>query len=158
LREQIALSQRLENEVIHVSEGKQRKIGQELHDGLGQHLTGLAYLSKALAEELRPRIPDLASAAQQIAERVNESIAMTRAIARGLYPVSLESGGLAGGLKQLASQARERHGIDFRYLREGDVEIPDGLCAINLFRIAQEAVSNAIRHGKAHPGHHPDLR
>ena len=149
LREQIALSQRLENEVIQVSEGEQRKIGQELHDGLGQHLTGVAFLSEALAEELRPRIPDLASAAQRIAGLVNESIAMTRAIARGLYPVSLESGGLAGGLKELASEARERHGIDCRYLREADVEIPDGLCAINLFRIAQEAVNNAIRHGKA---------
>lgn len=150
LREQIALSQRLEREVIQVSEGEQRKIGQELHDGLGQHLTGVAFLSEALAEELRPKIPDLASQSQEIARLVNESIAMTRAIARGLYPVSLESGGLAGGLQQLASQTRERHGIDCRYLREAEVAIPDGLCAINLFRIAQEAVNNAIRHGRAH--------
>ena len=148
LHDQIALGQRLETEVIQASEKEQRNIGQELHDGLGQHLTGIAFLSEALTGELRAKLPALAGAAQEITRLVNESVSMTRSIARGLCPVALESGDLVAGLKQLARQSRERHGIDCTYLGDASVRMADG-CAINLLRIAQEAVNNAIRHGRA---------
>lgn len=149
LQDQMALRQRLELEVIRISEDEHRKIGQELHDGLGQHLTGIAFLAEALAGQLTATLPGLAGSAQRITRLVNESISMTRSMAKGLCPVAVEAGGLVGGLTQLASLTADHHGIDCRYVGAASVEVPDRLCAINLFRIAQEAVNNAVRHGKA---------
>lgn len=147
LQNEIAKRKRLERETIQVSEEQQKRLGQALHDGLGQHLTGIAFLSRALAEKLSAKsLPE--SHAQQILQFVNQAIATTRFLARGLYPAVLDTGGLVSALEQLATQTRHLYGIecDFRY---GSVpDLADPMVAINLYRIAQEAVNNAVKHSK----------
>ena len=93
---------RLENALIRVSEEQQQAIGRELHDGLGQHLTGLSLFSATLQHQLHERAQPEAEAAGRIVDLINQATAMTRSVARGLYPAALEVGGLSAALEQLA--------------------------------------------------------
>lgn len=146
-------SRRLEKEVLQVSERERRQIGQDLHDGLGQMLTGIEFMSAVLAQRLaQARSRELRDAARQAAEvngHVREAIAQTRSLARGLSPILLESEGLVAALKQLAAHSEQVFGIKCPFEADPDVGVPDHGIAIHLYRIAQEAISNAIRHGKA---------
>jgi two-component system CheB/CheR fusion protein len=140
---------RLEKENLEISEREQRRIGQDLHDGLCQHLAGIEMLSQVLADKLEPRFKDSAARATEIAKAVREAISQTRLLARGLSPVTLESEGLMSALAELAVNTEKM----FRVRCELDcaevVKFNDHAAATHLFRIAQEAVSNAIKHGKA---------
>jgi two-component system, NarL family, sensor histidine kinase FusK len=140
---------RLETEVIRVSEEHQKTIGQELHDGLGQHLTGIAILSMTLQQRLCARSLPEAGAAQEIVELINQAISMTRSLARGLYPAALESSGLTAALEQLADYTTSVIGIECALRCDPQVRVNDKLVAINLYRIAQEAVNNAVKYSKA---------
>jgi len=139
----------LEREVIQVSEDQQTRLGQELHDGLGQHLTGVAFLGEALAEQLSNHLPTLRHSAQEIVRLVNDAISTTRSLARGLCPAILESGGLVAALQQLADETSQRCGIQCIFDCKNSTHPADKIVVINLYRIAQEATNNAIRHGKA---------
>lgn len=140
---------RLEIELIRVNEAQQKTIGQELHDGLGQHLTSIALLSATLQQQLGARSLPEAGAARQIVELVNQAIAMTRSIARGLYPAALETGGLTAALEQLADHTQSLAGIACTCRCDPQVRVRDPLIAIHLYRIAQEAVNNAVKHSQA---------
>lgn len=140
---------RLEREIIDVSEGEQKRIGQELHDGLGQHLTGIAFLSKVLEQKLSIRnLPESKDAAD-IVGLVNQAVSRTRALARGLFPVELEANGLMSALEQLAANVRNLYGIACEFRCADPVLVYDNVVAINLYRIAQEAVNNAVKHSRA---------
>ncbi len=93
---------RLEKEILEISEREQRRIGQDLHDGLCQHLAGIEMLSQVLAQKLAPKSKDAAGRATEIAKAVREAISQTRLLARGLSPVTLESEGLMSALQELA--------------------------------------------------------
>ena len=149
LRQEIAMRKSLEREVIQVSEDQQTRLGQELHDGLGQHLTGVAFLGEALAEQLSNHLPTLRHSAQEIVRLVNDAISTTRSLARGLCPAILESGGLVAALQQLADETSQRCGIQCIFDCKNSTHPADKIVVINLYRIAQEATNNAIRHGKA---------
>lgn len=139
----------LEQQIIEVSEEEQKRIGQELHDGLGQHLTGIAFLSKVLEQKLAARsLPETADAAE-IVKFVNQAVSKTRALARGLFPVELEANGLMSALEQLAANAGKLFGIPCVFRCESPVLVHDRIAAINLYRIAQEAINNAAKHSKA---------
>jgi signal transduction histidine kinase len=140
---------RLEKEILEISEREQRRIGQDLHDGLCQHLAGVEMLSQVLAMKLAPRAKAEAGRATDIAKSVREAISQTRLLARGLSPVTLESEGLMAALTELALNTEKLFGVNCRFDCPEVVKFDNHAAATHLFRIAQEAVSNAIKHGKA---------
>jgi len=145
----ISERKRLEKTILKISEREQRRIGQDLHDGLGQHLTGIAFMSKVLQEKLSDRSLPEAVEAAKIVKMVNQAIDNTRQLARGLHPVAAEPLGLVSALKKWAAEVETLFGISCSLRCEKPVHINDVNAATHLYRIAQEAVNNAIRHGKS---------
>jgi PAS domain S-box-containing protein len=140
---------RLERTILEVSAREQRRIGQDLHDGLGQHLTGIAFMSKVQQQKLAEKdLPEAADAAK-IVRLVNEAINKTRELARGLLPVMSDAHGLMSALQQCAGEARDIFGVDCHFQCDSPVLMHDVNTATHLYHVAQEALSNAIRHGKA---------
>jgi len=137
----------LERTVLEISEREQRRIGQDLHDGLGQHLTGIAFMSKVQEQKLAERnIPEAADA-KKIVKLVNDAILKTRELARGLLPVVSDAHGLMSALQLYANEIKDLFGINCRFECEAAVLIHDAAAATHLYHIAQEAVNNAIKHG-----------
>ena len=145
----ISARKKLERQIAEASDREQRRLGEDLHDGLCQHLVSTAFAARRLASKLGERSLPEAEDAVEIAELLGASISQARDVARGLCLVPLEAGGLASALEELATQVRSQHRIACRF--EEGATIPDleETLATNLFRIAQEAVNNAIKHGKA---------
>lgn len=147
LQVQMAERQRLEHELIAVSEREQQRFGQALHDGLGQHLTATAIQAELLARDLEAAG---AHEAQQSAERVeamlSSAVAQTRLLARGLYPVEMEEGGLMVALQQLAESTERRLRRPCTLECPHPVDAAKHIVAVHLYRIAQEAVNNAVKH------------
>lgn len=140
---------RLEKEILAISGREQSRLGQDLHDGLCQHLTGVACMLKGLEQKLASRsIPETVQAAE-IAGLVNQAITQARDMARGLYPVELEVNGLQSALEELVTNVERQAGISCRLECEHTVNIRNNPVAIHLFRIAQEAVNNAVKHARA---------
>ena len=139
----------LEHEVIRVAEFERTRIGQDLHDGLGQALTGIGFMSHALAHRLEKSVPGEAAEARRIGELVNAAIRQTREMARGLYPVELADNGLISGLDALVRGAEDLLDLDCRLSAQENANVLDRAKALHLYRIAQEAIDNAARHGEA---------
>jgi len=140
---------RLERAVLEVSNNEQRRIGQDLHDGLGQHLTGIAFMSKALEQKMAEQNLPEATDAAKIVKLVNESIHKTRELARGLLPVMSDSLGLMTALQHWANEVQDLFGVACRFEYDEPVLIHNEATGNHLYRIAQEAVHNAIKHGHA---------
>jgi PAS domain S-box-containing protein len=149
LKREMIERKRLEKSILEISEREKGRIAQDLHDGLGQHLTGVAFLSKVLERKLIEKSAPDACDAAKIARLVNEAINQTRELARGLLPVQSGSKGLMSALQHLASEAEELFNISCHFRVEEDVLIRDIDLATHLYRIAQEAVTNAIKHGQS---------
>ncbi len=145
----ISERRRLEREVLEVSEEERRRIGQDLHDNLGQQLTGIGLLSRGLAHRLAAREASEAEDAAEIERLVKEADEQARGLARGLVPVDLEAKGLADALRRLAGQAEHLYDVRCSFREVGAAAVYDNTAATHLYRIAQEAVTNAARHGKA---------
>lgn len=138
---------RLEQEILEVSNREQQRLGQNLHDGLGQSLAGIAFLSKALEQKLAAKsLPEAATVAQLV-DLTNQVIRQTRDLAREFYPVALETHGLVSALQLLAANTETLHGISCCVT--GALPELDSALTIHLYRIAQEALYNAIKHGHA---------
>lgn len=142
--------EQLERALLNISAREQRRIGQDLHDGLGQHLTGIAFMAKVHEEKLaQKQVADAADAAK-IVRLVNEAIHKTRELARGLLPVVSDEQGLMSALQLWAGEVEDLFGISCRFECAQAVLIDDVAMATHLYHVAQEAVNNAIKHG------HPD--
>ncbi len=139
----------LEKTILEVSGREQRRIGQDLHDGLGQHLTGIAFMSKVQEQKLAEKKMPEAGDAAKIVKLVNEAIHKTRELARGLLPVVSDARGLMSALQQLASEVEDLFGIACRFQCFTPVLIHDDTVATHLYYIAREAVNNGIKHGHA---------
>ena len=139
----------LEQRLLTISDAEQQRIGADLHDGLGQQLTGMACLAAALRDRLKKVSAEDAETADMIAQLASESVGQTRALARGLCPVQLETTSLVSALDDLAYQAQLLHGVECRCRCEGPAPHCEHLTAMHLYRITQEAMHNAIRHGGA---------
>jgi len=139
----------LERAILDISGREQRRIGQDLHDGLGQHLTGIAFMSKVQEQRLAERSRPEAADAAKIVRLVNEAIHKTRELARGLLPVQSDAQGLMSALQQFSSEVEDLFQVSCRFECEEPVLVPDEAVANHLYRIVQEAVHNAIKHGKA---------
>jgi PAS domain S-box-containing protein len=140
---------RLEAEVAHISEREQRRISTDLHDGLGQRLAGIACLSDVLVRDLADANSPLATGAAKVARLLNEAVGETRNLARGLYPVEPEPQGLMSSLQALAERTQDIFRVRCRFVCRRPVLVEDNLVATHLYRIAQEAVGNAVRHGRS---------
>jgi signal transduction histidine kinase len=138
----------LEKQIAEISDREQRRIGQDLHDGLCQHLVSIAFAGELLREKLERRQLAEAAQAEAIVELVNEGISEARNLARGLYPVRLEVDGLSSALEELASRTQERTGIICRFTCDAPVLIFDEVAGSNLYRITQEAMNNAVKHAE----------
>jgi two-component system sensor kinase FixL len=140
---------RMEQEISEISERERQRIGQDLHDELGQFLTGIACISTSLAQELDSKSMREAATATQIADLTNQAITQTRTLARGLYPVELQANGLLSALQELAVNAETLFSISCQLKCDPNVSVANDDFSIHLYRIAQEAIDNAVRHGKA---------
>ena len=149
IRTDVTQRKRLEQALLDLSEREQRKFGHDLHDGLGQRLTGLEMLSHALAEELNGRVPALASLAQRLNRELRETVTQARLISHSLAPVRLEGDGLMRGLTELAASTSRLPGVTCRFHCAPPVQVHDVTVATHLYRMAQEAVNNALKHGRA---------
>ena len=145
----ISERRRLEKEILNVSEQERRRIGQDLHDGLGQMLTGIGLLSQDLARQLREEGHERADDMVEITEHVKEADQYARDLSHGLIPVDVEANGLPEALRRLANNAERLFSVDCTFQEVEQALIHDNTRATHLYRIAQEAVNNAVRHGEA---------
>ncbi|HWR68840.1 MAG TPA: PAS domain-containing sensor histidine kinase [Desulfomonilia bacterium] len=139
----------LEREILEISNREQRRIGQDLHDSLSQHLTGIGFMGKVLEKKAASHIPLEPSDIQEIVELIDQAITMTRGFARGLNPVELQADGLMHALGKLAENMKRLFGVSCTFVCSAPIFIYDNEKATHLYRIVQEALNNAIKHGKA---------
>jgi len=149
LTEEMTERERLERELLEISEREQRRIGQDLHDGLCQHLTGATLAGQVLQGKLAARNLPEAADANQLIELVEEGINLSRGLAKGLYPVEIEADGLMLALEEYAGTTGKLFKVACRFECDLPVLIHDAATAGHLYRIAQESVRNAIKHGQA---------
>jgi PAS domain S-box-containing protein len=136
----------LEGEILEISDREQRRLGQDLHDSLCQHLTAVAFMARSVAMRVKNhRVLDAADI-EKIAELINEGVTEARTIARGLHPVEMDPAGLANALQALLN----RHSrLPFHLDMDRELSISDPTVALHLYRIAHEAVINANKHARA---------
>lgn len=149
----ITEERRLESEILEITDHEQQRIGHDLHDGLGQQLTGLEMKTYGLmedlaAENLNARRHKLEEQARELNEALRDCITFTRSISRGLAPVILRTEGLAGALGQMVRGVRTRGRMECRFICREVVRLDDPQVATHLYRIAQEALNNAVKHAK----------
>ncbi len=149
LQHEVVERRQLEREILEIAEREQVRIGGDLHDGLGQQITGIMLLNNALQQNLgKDRHPGETLAAR-LSELLGEAKDQLRKVVHGLQPVSPEPNGLIVGLDNFVGNVRELYRVDCRFECPEPVLISDNIVASHLFRIAQEAVNNAFRHGRA---------
>ncbi len=140
---------RLERELLEVSNREQRRIGHDLHDGVCQQLAAITYLVDILSDRLQEQGAPESAEAERIGNLINEANAQARSVARGLFPVRLEEHGLVLALEELAVSASSRYRIICRFVSQIAPSKVDGEVELHLYYIVQEALLNAVNHGKA---------
>ncbi len=140
---------RLEEAAIEAAETERRRLSYELHDDLAQRLAGASVLSHTLGEQLRDDEHPGAVTAVRLGDLVRDAMAHARALSRALAPVDLLSEGLAEALGRLCTSTEQAYGVPCHFVSSVDAQVADPAMATHLFRIAQEAVSNAGRHAQA---------
>jgi PAS domain S-box-containing protein len=137
----------LEGEILTISDREQRRLGQELHDSLCQHLTAIAFMARSVALRLKKHRVIEVEHIDRIAELINDGVTEARTIARGLHPVEMEPPGL---VTALAALVKQRHWpVPCRFEADEEISVPDSTAALHLYRIAREAVINANKHARA---------
>ena len=143
-------SRRLEKEIVTISERERERIGQDLHDGLCQYLAAIGCAAAALESDLqRLDLPATAEQAGEVRALLADAVMQTRNLARGLVPVETSANGLASALEELTVSVSRLARIDCSFEQTSEVNITDEVLATHLFRIAQEAINNAIKHANA---------
>jgi signal transduction histidine kinase len=149
LQREMAERQRLDREIAQVADRERRRLGQDLHDRLGQHLTGTALAAQVLKEELAAKSAPEVMQAERLVHYVEEGIDLTRNLARGFFSPELEEDGLSVALEGLAENISERFAVNCIFHVEGLIPMHDPAVATQLYRIAQEAATNAAKHAAA---------
>ncbi len=142
----ISEEQQLQREILEIPVNEQRRIGHELHDGLGQQLTGLGMLATSLVNKAGKPEHELAT---RLAAGLQEAIAQVRALARGLMPVDIDSAGLMLSLENLIEEISAQSGISIEFSIDNEILVSDNNVALHLYRIAQEGLNNAFKHADA---------
>ncbi len=150
LQRDVTHQRRLEFEVLEAAGREQEWMARELHDGLGQVLTGSGIQLHVLVNELEGRGElALATDARRIGEHIGDALEQARTISRGLFPVTVEPGELAPALEHLCQEAGQSLGVEIEFVADGDFLVASSERAGHLYRIVQEALTNAARHGGA---------
>src|SRR5947208_3553560 len=149
LQREVAERQRLDREIAQVADRERRRLGQDLHDRLGQHLTGTALAAQVLKDKLATRSAPEVTEAEKLVRYVEEGIDLTRNLARGFFSPELEADGLSVALEGLAENISERFTINCIFHGEEPIPVRDSAVATQLYRIAQEAATNAAKHAAA---------
>jgi signal transduction histidine kinase len=150
LRHEIAERERLDREISTVADRERRRIGQELHDSVCQHLTGTALVAQSLRDRLAGRTAPEVHEADKVVDYIEQGIDLSRNLARGFFSPELDAEGLAFALQSLAENMTERFQVPCTFSGEETIRVSDATVATQLYRIAQEAVMNAIKHSTAH--------
>jgi PAS domain S-box-containing protein len=140
---------RLERQILEISDREQARIGQDIHDGLCQQLVSLAFDANSLEQSLTSQSRPESAVAHRISALLDETITESRRVSRGLYPVRLETEGLVPALTDLANTTSERFNVRCFCKTEAPGPVCDHTTATHLYRIAQEAVNNALKHSGA---------
>ncbi len=141
---------RLEGEVARAAEGERQRLGQELHDGLGQEVVGIGFMVDALTMKLTKKSPEYAREAEKVRAMLTKAADNARNLAKGFYPVEVEKYGFLEALRLLAHRTEESFRVSCTVqAKETDVDELKGDIAVQLFRIAQEAIHNAVKHAEA---------
>src|SRR6267378_5227632 len=149
LQREVVERQRLDREIAQVADRERRRLGQDLHDHLGQHLTGTALAAQVLKEKLAAKCAPEVTEAGKLVRYVEEGIDLTRNLARGFFSPELEAEGLSVALQNLAETVTERFGINCVLDSDESIRVHDSTVANQLFQIAQEAVTNSVKHAAA---------
>lgn len=149
LERTMAQRQQLERELLEVSEREKRRIGEDLHDMVCQELTATALFLKSTAQQIAVESAAAAKMLEESAQTVNRNVVIARELARGLQAVELRASGLKNALRDLAAAACDNSGIKCHVKIARGVQVPDDTVALHLYRIAQEAVTNAVKHSGA---------
>ncbi len=145
----ISERRQLEQDLLRITELERRRIGQDLHDGLGQAITGIGLISQNLANTLRQTNSDGAESVDELTALIKDADQLARTIARNLVPVEVESNGLESALRLLALNSEKLFPITCTFHTPPETNTESNLISTHLYRIAQEAVSNGVKHGKA---------
>lgn len=137
----------LEHDIVSVSEHEQQRIGQDLHDGLCQQLAAIGCAARALADDLHELGLPAAQDASHIEDSIRQSVMEVRNLARGIFPVNVDSVGLMSALRELAQTTTRLTGITVHLIGSDEARVDKPEVAMHLYRIAQEALANAVRHG-----------
>lgn len=149
IRTDITERKRLELELLDLSDREQRRIGRDLHDGLGQQLTALELCAHGILDEIKFSAPASAESLRNLTRGLREAVTQTRLLSHGLSPVSLEADGLINALRELAESTRTLARIPCHFACASQLIVADPHTAMHLYRIAQEAVGNALKHSRA---------
>ena len=149
IAQDITLRRRLEEKLLEIGTDERRRLGHDLHDGLGQFLLGISLKAKMLEEALNKGQSAEAWRAKEIVGLMNTAIAQTRNLAHGLDPIHVEANGLVAALRKLTTQTRELFQVECIFACKQDYLNVNTQTGIALYRITQEAIQNAIRHGLA---------
>ena len=139
----------LEQDIARISEHEQRRIGQDLHDGICQELAAIRCAVSSLRDDLEAKGAPEASTTGEVAQMIGNAIIEVRNLARGIFPVQMEAAGLPAVLDELVENTSRLHRIAVSFEMIGDVKVEQPEVAMHLYRIAQEALSNAVKHGQA---------
>lgn len=150
IRTDVSWRKRLEKEILEASERERRRIGRDLHDGLGQRLTALELGAHGLIATVSALSAPAGNSLRYLAQQLREAVALTRQLSHGLSPVSLEAGGLMHALLELAESTLALTRVECQFVSSQVERMPEASTASHLYRIAQEAVANALKHGHPH--------
>jgi PAS domain S-box-containing protein len=139
----------LEDKILHISEEEQARIGQDIHDDLCQQLAAIGCLAKVAQKSLIKAGSPEAQSLAEIVHLVSRASTCARETSRGLMPVVIDSGGLMAALEELTQSTARAFEVACEFRYDNPVQVADNKISVQLFRIAQEAVSNAVKHGQA---------
>lgn len=139
---------KLQRDIVEVSVKEQRRVGQELHDGIGSELTGIGFSLQSLIEDLKRSAIEHSEAAAKIGKDLDRVLEQVRLLSHGLNPVELDRQGLPVSLQRLADRTAKLYRVTCELQCDASIEIHDAFVADHFYRIAQEAVTNAIKHGR----------
>lgn len=141
--------ERLQHEVAELSQRQQELLGQELHDGLGQQLTGLGLLARSLKKRLSGASREDLDMAEQLVRGLDQALADVRSLSHGLLPVPMDARGLVSAIEELTRRVSKQSGIRIELIHEKPILISNNEIATHVYRIVQEAINNAIKHARA---------
>ena len=148
LKQEIAERRLLQKRLTDLTDHEQRRLGQELHDSLGQQIAVLTLLAESMHQQLDAAGKPVPKHLDRLTKSAQNAQTQIRALSKGLLPVEIDRWGLTSALEQLTASAKGLSDTDLEFQCDEGIEVVDGIAAMHLYRIAQEALRNALEHGK----------